>query len=920
MRPITLRMSAFGPYAGQVTLDMTKLGERGLYLITGDTGAGKTTIFDAICYALYGEASGSTRSDSMFRSKYAEATTETFVDLTFLYNGKQYRIFRKPAQERPKKRGTGMIAVPAEAELYHPDGSVVTKVRDVDAAVKDLLGVDCGQFKRIAMIAQGDFLQVLHANTEERVRIFRELFHTAPYERFQERLKEETKVLAEERLRIRMTMEQAIRSILWEAAEPEVQTILQNADSPLAEILSALEAAITSDAARLEIMELQQSANQAGLAAWNQQLGIAKTAIEVESRLAAAEQLLEEESGKLETLAQTLATEAARAPEREALQFAIARAEAVLPEYDRLEALQLAERNAKAARETWKEQEQRAAESIQHCQKAVETSRSRLDAMPDHSAEAEILRGKRELLETRQTALQTLKQDFAAYQNAVVLAETAQSAYRSAMEDLRKRRAEYDRMEHLFLNAQAGILAAQLEMGMPCPVCGATEHPHPASCPETAPTEAQLKQAKAVQTAAERDAQEKSAAAGQLQAEVSGLRAALEQQQKSDHCFGKSYPIEGLTDRIALRQQELQEVSCLLDAQECTLQENLREKQRLETELIKAETRERETMPILEEARARILRLEVELENLQKQIREKQQALPFADRRAAQSDLNTQRNTLAELQAAFETAQKAFERCSSTVQTTQAKIETLREQRNPEAPDLPTVQAEKEKLEQEIAVQQKEYTVCRSRWENNERIRVQLTAQSSALCALEERFRWVNALSDTANGKLSGKERIQLETYVQMQYFERILRFANFRLMKMTDGRYAFRRRTENGGRGQSGLELDIMDYNNGSIRDIRTLSGGESFMASLSLALGVSDEIRHSASGIHLETMFIDEGFGTLDEHALQQALRMLTDLSQGDCLIGIISHVAELRRSIDCQIIVSKCPEGGSILKIQI
>lgn len=919
MRPITLRMSAFGPYAGSVTLDMSKLGERGLYLITGDTGAGKTTIFDAICYALYGEASGSARSDSMFRSKYAAPTTETSVDLTFLYHGKQYRIFRKPAQERPKKRGTGMIAVPAEAELYAPDGRVVTKVRDVDAAVKELLGVDCGQFKRIAMIAQGDFLQVLHANTEERVKIFRDLFHTEAYERFQERLKEETKALAEERLRIRSSVEQAIRSIRSETADEQTQAILRDAGSPLAEILSVLEGLLTADAAELEAVELQQRVNQSALAAWNQQLGIAKTALEVESRLAEAERFLTQECARLETLAQMLAAENARTAEREALQLAIVHAEAVLPEYARLEQLRLAEQSTEAALETWRHRGQQAEKTIQCCLKVFETSRARLDAMPDHTVEADMQQAHRNALEARQTALQTLKKSFDTYQNTVILAEAAQEAYRTSMECFRQKRAEYDRLEHLFLDAQAGILAEQLETGMPCPVCGATEHPRPASRPETAPTEAQLKQAKAAQTAAERDAQEKSASAGQLQAELSGMRASLEQQEKSALCFGKSYPIEELTDRITLLQKELQEGSLLLDAQERTLLENLREKQRLETELAEEESREREARTLLEQANAQILRLGVEIESVRKQIQEKQQTLLFTDRAAAQRDLNTQRQRLTALQEAFAAAQKDFEACSSTVQMTQAKVETLREQRNPEAPDLPTVQAEKEKLEQEITVQQMEYNALRSRWENNDRIHTHLTAQSTALCTLEERFRWINALSDTANGKLNGKERIQLETYVQMRYFERILRFANFRLMKMTDGRYAFRRRTENSGRAQSGLELDIIDYSNGSVRDVRTMSGGESFMASLSLALGVSDEIRHSTSGIHLETMFIDEGFGTLDEHALQQALRMLADLSQGDCLIGVISHVAELRRSIDCQIVVSKCPEGGSVLKIQ-
>lgn len=918
MRPITLTMSAFGPYAGSVTLNMDKLGDHGLYLITGDTGAGKTTIFDAICYALYGEASGSARSDSMFRSKYAEPTVETFVDLVFLYNGKQYRIYRKPTQERPKKRGTGMIAVPAEAELYMPDGRVVTKVRDVDAAVKELLGVDCGQYKRIAMIAQGDFLKVLHAGTEERVRIFRELFHTEPYERFQERLKEEVKRLSEERSRLRASMEQYIHGIQSDGVDPETQNSLNSGVRPLVEILEILEECIAADALELQKLNDAIQENGAALAIANQQIGTAKAALDVEKKLAAAQETFISESDRLKELSQTLQTEMRRDPEREALQLQIARAETYLPEYDALEQLQTLQRAGKHTLQTWNEKAGRAKETVQKAERSREAFCLQMEAMPNHAAETERLQSVRQALETQRTALQTLRQDMAAYEKRQRKAVQAQNNYRAAMELFQQRKTVYDRMERLFFDAQAGILAEQLIEGQPCPVCGSRQHPQLAQRPETAPTESQMRQAKQIRDAAEADMQKKSITAGELQAAITGLTATLERQ--ASVCFGEAESIDLLTERVETACSSLTEKLRTLVLQETALAASRREKEQLESAIAEAVAQQQTAAATLEQATAACIRLNAEQESLQRQIGEKTATLEFASRAEAMGKLTEQKKRFTVLQKALSTAQQAFDTCNQTVRAAAAKVETLQEQRILPVPDLAAVQAEKTELEQEAEILRTRWTAIRSRYEHNQKTRQTLSSQSAELRAVEQKLSWVSALSDTANGKLVGKERIQLETYVQMRYFERIIRFANLRLMKMTEGRYAFQRRTETGGRSQSGLELDIIDYNNASVRDVRTLSGGESFMAALSLALGVSDEIRHSASGIHLETMFIDEGFGTLDENALHQALRMLADLSQGDCLIGIISHVVELRRSIDCQIVVSKQREGGSCVKIQV
>ncbi len=896
---------------------MTQLGEHGLYLITGDTGAGKTTIFDAICYALYGEASGSVRSDSMFRSKYAAPTVETYVELTFLYNGKQYRIFRKPAQERPKKRGSGMIAVPAEAELCYPDRRVVTKVRDVDAAVKELLGVDCGQYKRIAMIAQGDFLQVLHAGTEERVRIFRELFHTEPYERFQERLKEAGRALSEKRDRYGTRLEESVRSIQSDDADLETQKVFAVENRPLAEVFLLLDRLLSTDYAALQSMEACRHANSLALAQTNQRLGAAVAALEVEQKLKEAQSTLTMESERLEQQAQILQAARENETERECLRSQIARAEAQLSEYDSLEQLQGLQQSDSRALQDLEKRAQRAAATVQQTEESRTMCRTKLETMPNHAAEEARLSAQHTALEAKMTTVRRLYKETVSYQQAVKKAGKAQQRYHAAMEILQTKKAAYDMLERLFFNAQAGILAEQLQEGRPCPVCGAIHHPEPAVRAETAPTELQLQQARLVRDAAETEMQEKSAIAGTQQATVAGLVTALQQQTAA--YFGDDCPLDALLERVTMEGTALRASLQDLAVQEAELKKSGEEKQKLEMEIAELTEQEQTAKTILEQTKAEQIRLGTKLEGLQRQISEKLAALEFSSKTEAVAQLDRQRMRLSTLQTALSAAQQEFDLCNSAVQNAAARVETLQEQRTIPLPDLDAVQAKKEALEQEEADLRTRWTVVSSRYAHNKTVKQALTEQYTVLQAVEQKFSWVNALSETANGRLVGKERIQLETYVQMRYFERIIRFANLRLMKMTDGRYAFQRRAESGGRSQSGLELDVMDYNNGSTRDVRTLSGGESFMASLALALGVSDEIRHSASGIHLETMFIDEGFGTLDENALHQALQMLADLSQNDCLIGIISHVAELRRSIDCQIIVSKQKTGGSSVKIQ-
>ena len=308
MRPLTLTLSAFGPYAGQTTLDLSQLGENGLYLITGDTGAGKTTIFDAITFALYGEPSGNQRETSMLRSKYADADTPTFVDLTFSYGGQIYQIRRNPEYERPAKRGGGVTKQRAEAQLTYPDGGIVTKTRDVDAAVRDLLGIDRTQFSQIAMIAQGDFLKLLLATTEDRQEIFRKLFKTDYYRKFQDELRQRYNAAYADHARLKQSIQQYVEGIQWSDAASVV-------DRPLAETLELLSAQLTTDQETSDHLATDLADLDQKLAAVNIRLGKAETLKKAQAARAEAQIRLERTAAALTALIEAHAAAIARQPD-----------------------------------------------------------------------------------------------------------------------------------------------------------------------------------------------------------------------------------------------------------------------------------------------------------------------------------------------------------------------------------------------------------------------------------------------------------------------------------------------------------------------------------------------------------------------------------------------------------------------------
>ena len=927
MRPLKLTMSAFGPYAGKTVLEMDRLGKNGLYLITGDTGAGKTTIFDAIVFALYGEASGEAREASMMRSKYAEADMPTEVELVFEYAGKEYRIRRCPEYERPARRGGGMAVQKAEAELDLPDGRIVTKIREVTAAVEKITGLDRNQFLRITMIAQGDFMKLLLATTEERKAVFRKLFRTEPYQLLQERMKQETGKLSRQAELVSNEIVQCIGN----AAPPEEERLCgmlkeaQEGKIPSEEAAEIIRQIMCADRDALRKESRSLKAAEEELARISGILGRAEELERTRKELERSARKLAEGEARKETLRKAMEAEQARAPEQERLGERAAALRGSLERYAELENEQKAVKELRAELEARERKASDSAKALKNGELRGRKIKEELDSLQVRPELRGELLVSRDRAEQRRKALQEVRRSLKEQAELSARLSAAREAYRKAACRNQEAMAEYERKSRAFLDEQAGVLAEGLEEGKPCPVCGALHHPKPAGKSEGAPSEEELKQAQTFWEAARKQAEEASYEASELAGRAAAAAQKLEEQYgalrgRMEEIVPDGTGIES-RETVLLKMQE--ENTAELSAIEASLEEEQRKEQRrsvLKRELDSCEGETERLRGELQKLAAEQAGLAGRLESRQAAAEKLAEGLEFEGRSQAEQQISRLEREREGLKEDREAAVLAFRREKAGTDALKGRIEVLQKQLKGGA----GLEAAKEKEHRKALLAEKKQISARiavltGRIEVNRQALKNAEDSQAALLSLEERLQWMRALSATANGTLGGKEKVMLETYVQMTYFERIIRRANTRFMIMSGGQYELKRRTagENN-RSQSGLELDVIDHYNGTERSVRTLSGGESFMAALSLALGLSDEVQSEAGGIRLDTMFVDEGFGSLDEEALRQAMKALMELSEGNRLVGIISHVGELKEQISRQVSVTKERAGGSRAEI--
>ncbi len=920
MRPLKLTISAFGPYAGKVELNLDSLGNSGLYLITGDTGAGKTTIFDAIMFALYGEPSGKSRESSMLRSKYADIETPTFVELNFECNSKLYTIKRNPEYEKPKTRGEGFTKQNAEAELHTPDGRVIAKRKDVDSEIKSIIGIDRDQFLQIAMIAQGDFLKLLLASTDERIKIFRHLFKTSRFKSLQEELKLEANDLSRKCDEALRSTKQYIKGIMCD--EDDVLLIdtekAKSGELPTAEVTELIEKLIKSDTAKADIVKAEIETLDKSLEEISTNLSKMADIAVARKSLKASTEMLSEKTEALEKSKNDFETISDKESEKETLSENITLITNELSLYDEQIALKDSlDKSTKSSENNTAKKSESEAKLKTSADKLKEYKDERLTL--ENAGENKVkLESEKQTLKNKKDTLLSLKKDLKELNSLSENYNTKLEIYKSASQKAEEITSHYQKLNRAFLDEQAGILASTLTENTPCPVCGSTTHPSPAKTSDNAPTEEELKIAKANADKAQSKATSLSADSAAAKAKLESFEKALG--DKIRESLG-DVSVDEAKATIALSINEVDTKISELENQIAVQDKSINRKKELDTIIPQNENE-------LEKLKSEIANLDTlivqdseKIKSLKEQLKTLESKLSFENKNEAQAKINTLKLKRDALTTFIEETTKKHNKIKEDISVLKATIAQLETQVKA---DFEFDIEEETKKKNEITTQKRIKTELKesiaTRVTTNKTVLSNINLVSGELKKLESKYKWIKALADTANGKIQSKEKIMLETYIQMNYFDRIISRANTRLLMMTNGQYELMRKKQSDNlRSQGGLELDVKDYYNGTVRSVKTLSGGESFKASLSLALGLSDEIQSSAGGVKLDTMFVDEGFGSLDEESLSQAMKALSDLTDGNRLVGIISHVSELKQRIDKQIIVTKEKSGGSKVTIQ-
>lgn len=1038
MKPLKLTMTAFGPYADKVVVDFDDFGGRGLFLITGDTGAGKTTIFDAITYAIFGSLNGD-RDDKDVRSQFADPSVVTSVVLDFEHDGKKYRIERKPAQKVKKLRGTGERDAPMECSMISLDGGsrAATKKTEVDAWVKEVLGIDMKQWGQVAMLAQGEFRKILTADSKERQKVLRAIFRTEPIESFQQELKDMTKDQKTKYEVQTKAMEQAIESIRIEKSSPyskdldgkmypvytddilavlekeigrkhseidDIDKLIRDSEETKGRIIATVAEAeqVNRDleklgSLRIELGELEKRKdeivrktddfNLIDVISKNLKDPLSSARITRE-RYRAAEAADANATTALAASAEKLADAKEAAEGIPALEM---RRDALTAEAQNAEMAKASMAKVKQARKDLEAIEEELTGCTATLEKAhsdnsaiEEEKKAAREYLEEHNPDRERIGAARMELDALNTKAASLRAAF----DALALVDRAktevacgETAHKDKLDRLKAARDEYNKEERLFYGAQAGMLAKLLEDGRPCPVCGSTSHPSPAPLAPEVLTREQLKDLAEDIDALERDVNASQEALASLRAAQSGAEsvfsarlgaAGLEASDRESvlaaieatnaEIAGLASKVDELT-AINKRLESIDKELKAKDAVQESLAETIKALQSKISELERRKTIQETTIATAMEGLGNVSAEDLDLhyDELRSELDEvKARIGQLSDRlSAAMAEHSSAR-------AVKEKTAEDLENARTAVETAEVRLDNALKSSGLSEEECQKVLARENELES-LRNEIQEYNIAMSNLktiiddlsektagkpytdtEEDREVLEECKAELEAARAARESARLYIQVNENAASALrranaeldklgkDGNELVELykicsgdnetrqsfESYVQSMHFARVLAFANRRLGTMTGGRFQMQLSEEVLDlRKVSGLDIEIMDNYTGRCRPSTTLSGGESFQAALSLALGLSDAIQCMKGGIRIDTLFVDEGFGSLDPEALKQAINVLIQLSDSNCLIGIISHVDALKREIDRKIVVEKASSGrGSSLSIEV
>lgn len=933
MRPNKLVLSAFGPYASKVELDLSKLGENGVYLITGDTGAGKTTIFDAITFALFGKPSGDIRDVKTLRSEYANEEIETYVELDFIYHDEEYHIYRRPEYTYTHVQKNGEVkqrSKATDAYLILPNGDRIVKPTEVTKQVEQLLGMKRDQFRQIAMIAQGSFLEILNADTKERGRLFEKVFMTSKYSVLMDRLnqmaKESSIALNDAKLRLQQIISDIrVPEILQEQYEQTLETFAMNDIQPVYDLLDKI-----IIGAKEGIENLQKQKEQV-------QKQLQKSRKEETEKmkqlqdLLSLEKLLKEKPVKEEKAnryTERLKTDGEKYRiQIDALKKEQAQIEHELPEYAGLTKLtaKLAEIK-KQGSSVLKDLETKTSLKKQ-LDEDITLKQKEAQILTDSELSLNKLFIKEEEIEKKISAFYHASMIQSNYQNAVDnLKEKTQflqeSTDRKAM--LQK---QYNDVQLSYFANQAGLLASRLIKGEPCPVCGSIEHPRPASYSDQLVTQEEINQYKKKADQVEKEYQVASKACVDANLKMSTLQNELELVLKS--VTEQTIPLGNVKTFIDEHTVQLKKEQKEISTRIKQLQQQSKRYQELLKMIPKLQQKLTALAEEVSQSEITQAKLSVEHEQIQKQVQETTAKLKYSSETEAKNRVAILVKQILEYQQQIDQLTNESKLAMDELVYVSAQIDMLKEKVESSIDEIPLQKNQLGLLQAEIEnlqVQQEEILKSihdTQMYESDAQdTKKKIKSESDAYQTKLSRYSSLRELADVAMGNgRSSKEKITLQEYVQIAYLDRMIHKANERYLSMSNQQYQLVRSAgTKDKRSHEALDLDVIDFSNGSIRPVSSLSGGESFIASLALALGMSDEIQSQAGGIQIDTMFIDEGFGTLDRDSLNNAIQTLMKLSGENRLVGIISHVKELKERIHKGIIVTKDLHGshGSAAKV--
>ena len=911
MRVTRLELQAFGPFKNKEIIDFDKFGEEGLFLISGQTGSGKTSIFDAISYALFDSSSTGDRNEGMLRYSGADLDTNTYVKLSFVYRGKAYTIERYPEYLRNKLRGQGTTLSKKSVELKLPDGQYINGVNEVNAYIKDLLGINKDQFNQIMMLAQGKFMKFIKASNDDKAKLFREIFATEKFNRLEQNIREKFSKINSDLSVLMTSKENTIENFIVDSEQyDKFIEVKLSSSQDLIDFMHKYR-----DTQETEIVKLAEKIDEESNIISKDQALLDKvyTYIETKDKLLKAIEDLE----KIKLDFEDSRKEYEELYKKEKLVIDLNRTlDRLSDEKDKLKTIEDLKKNISSLEDEIDSHERNLLEN----EADIKAFNSQFDQIEKfikkNSAKKEekiVLENKKDKLEEKVLNLEEIKNLLKDLEDAIKDHQAYENKYRLKKDELEKKQAEYNHLEDLYFEYQAGILASKIEEGKACPVCGSTHHPNKASLSDSVPDKEDLDQVKdQVNT---------------LSQEYEKIKLALINKNNEKENFEKQ--IEDKLNKENINRDNLDQAL---------------ENMKTELELVKNQISDTEDilsdLELKEKDKIKLKDKVSEKENDLKAINEKlislREKLNSNKVRQEEEIIKISYEDPIKLAEELENVSLQLENLDQDMKNIKTKYQTANNKYISKEQEIDSLKAslnEKYNLEPvsiELALQEKAEKLKDLR-EDLTKLKANLITNNKNLDLLEKiekdlgkkekDYQNYAEVYKLLTGQVSGVGKVKFETFIQLKYFDQVLQTANKRLYEMTQGKFSLKRKVNPTNKNsQMGLDIEVIDHHNQTIRDVNTLSGGEAFQASLSLALGLSDIVQMNAGGIQLDSMFIDEGFGTLDTETLASVMKNLSKISNSNKLVGIISHVDILKEQIDKQILVEKNKSGYSTVVKQI